>query len=87
MRRLSALDVDAYLKQADAKPLILDVREPWEHAVCRINGSELVPMRQIPTALNRLDPDRAKQLLDALPAQEWQAYAEAYSELAARPPG
>lgn len=56
MRRLSALDVDAHLKQADTKPLILDVREPWEYAVCHIDGSELVPMRQIPTSLDQLDP-------------------------------
>ena len=56
MRRLSALDVDAHLKQADAKPLILDVREPWEYAVCHIDGSKLVPMRQITTALDQLDP-------------------------------
>ncbi len=58
MRRLSALEVDAHLKQADAKPLILDVREPWEYAVCHIDGSELVPMRQIPTALDQLDPEQ-----------------------------
>ncbi len=58
MRRLSALEVDAHLKQADTKPLILDVREPWEYAVCHIDGSELVPMRQIPTTLGQLDPEQ-----------------------------
>ena len=58
MRRLSALEVDAHLKQAGAKPLILDVREPWEYAVCHIDGSELVPMRRIPTALEQLDPEQ-----------------------------
>lgn len=34
---------------------ILDVREPHEHALCRIDGSQLVPMRQIPQTLDQLD--------------------------------
>ncbi len=34
---------------------ILDVREPHEHAICRIDGSRLVPMRQIPRAIGELD--------------------------------
>lgn len=39
-------------------PLLLDVREPWEHAICRIEGSQLVPMRQVPAAVASLDPER-----------------------------
>ena len=58
MRRLSARDVDDLLKQANPKPLILDVREPWEYAICRLDDAELVPMRQLPAALNQLDPER-----------------------------
>ncbi len=58
MRRLSAQDVDAHLKRANQKPLILDVREPWEYAICRIDGAELVPMRQLSSMLGRLDPDQ-----------------------------
>lgn len=42
----------------DQRPLILDVREPWEHAICRIAGSELLPMRQIPSAVGELDHER-----------------------------
>lgn len=34
---------------------IVDVREPYEHAICRIDGSLLVPMRQIPQRLDELD--------------------------------
>ena len=58
MRRLSARDVDDLLKQANPKPLILDVREPWEYAICRLDGAELVPMRQLPAALDQLNPER-----------------------------
>jgi rhodanese-related sulfurtransferase len=28
--------------------VLVDVREPWEHAICRINGSVLVPMNELP---------------------------------------
>ncbi len=34
---------------------IVDVREPHEHAICRIDGSRLVPMRQIPQQIDELD--------------------------------
>ena len=58
MLRLNAQEVHEHLKQANPRPLILDVREPWEHAVCHLEGSELVPMRQIPMTLERLEPKR-----------------------------
>ncbi len=34
---------------------LVDVREPYEHAICRIEGSQLVPMRQIPQRIDELD--------------------------------
>ncbi len=34
---------------------IVDVREPHEHEICRIDGARLVPMRQIPQAFDELD--------------------------------
>jgi len=39
----------------DHQPLLLDVREPWEYAICKLDGSQLVPMRQIPEYANTLD--------------------------------
>jgi len=36
---------------------MIDVREPAEHALCRIEGAELIPMRSIPEHLNDLDDD------------------------------
>ena len=44
------------LSQGKDTPVLLDVREPWEFALCHINGSTLIPMREIPVALNDLDP-------------------------------
>ena len=38
--------------------LLLDVREPDEVAICRIEGSVNVPMSEISARLAELDPDR-----------------------------
>jgi adenylyltransferase/sulfurtransferase len=37
-------------------PLILDVREPWEAAVCRLPGARLIPLGELPGRLAELDP-------------------------------
>jgi adenylyltransferase/sulfurtransferase len=43
---------------ASARAELLDVREPYEHAICRIPGSRLLPMREVPAALDTLPRDR-----------------------------
>lgn len=61
VRRASSFDADVAVKTIPApelaawladetreKPLLLDVREPWENALCRIEGSEFAPMQTIP---------------------------------------
>jgi rhodanese-related sulfurtransferase len=35
--------------------LLVDVREPWEHEHCRIEGAKLIPMGTIPASLQSLD--------------------------------
>lgn len=42
----------------DRRLMLLDVREPWEHAICRIHGSDLLPMRQVPSNIAKLDQER-----------------------------
>jgi rhodanese-related sulfurtransferase len=37
------------------RPVLLDVREPWEFALARIEGSRLVPMNEILDRLPELD--------------------------------
>lgn len=56
MRQLSVQQLQVLL-EADpvARPRLLDVREPWEFNLARIEGSELVPMQQIPSLVDRLD--------------------------------
>ena len=39
-------------------PVIVDVREPWEFAICRIEGSRSVPLGSLPAALDALPRDR-----------------------------
>ncbi|QJD30346.1 rhodanese-like domain-containing protein [Methylococcus geothermalis] len=58
MRQLDANRVERLLKSAEPKPLLLDVREPNEFAYCRIEGSLHIPMGEIASRLNELDPDR-----------------------------
>ena len=44
------------LLASPGKPLLLDVREPWEYDTAHIDGSTLIPMNEI--------PGRAHQELD-----------------------
>ena len=37
--------------------LLVDVREPWEYELCRIDGAKLIPMGSIPANLQALDVD------------------------------
>jgi len=39
------------------KLLLVDVREPWEVAHCRIDGAVHIPMDSIPANLQKLDTD------------------------------
>ena len=39
------------------KLFLVDVREPHEHALCRIEGAVLIPMGTIPANLQKLDAD------------------------------
>ena len=41
-----------------AAPLVVDVREPWEYAFCRIDGSVSVPLGELGSRLAELPRDR-----------------------------
>jgi rhodanese-related sulfurtransferase len=58
VRQITARELDAVLRSDAPTPQLLDVREPWELDVCRLEGITHIPMRQIPGALERLDPER-----------------------------
>jgi rhodanese-related sulfurtransferase len=44
---------------AGEKLRLIDVREPFEYAQARIEGSELIPMRTVPSSLDSLQREEA----------------------------
>ena len=56
VKQISPAELKAWLADKSREaPLLLDVREPWEHETARIAGSQLVPMGQIQKRLAELD--------------------------------
>ena len=39
------------------KLVLLDVREPWENQLAKLEGSVLIPLGTLPQSLSRLDKD------------------------------
>ena len=59
MKQIAAAELAAWLADAGRdKPLLLDVREPWEWQTARIEGSQHIPMRDVPARVGELDPGR-----------------------------
>jgi rhodanese-related sulfurtransferase len=60
LKNLAPTELAAWLADARReKPLLLDVREPWEWQTARIDGAQLIPMREVPARLQELDSARA----------------------------
>jgi rhodanese-related sulfurtransferase len=38
------------------RPELLDVREPWEFELARLEGSKLIPLSELPDRFTELDP-------------------------------
>ena len=49
--------LESMLAAADP-PLVLDVREPWELEICRIDGAREIPMTSLPQRLQELPRER-----------------------------
>lgn len=58
MRHMTAAQLQAWLGTQSRPAELLDVREPWEFDVCRIEDSRLIPLSQLPARLGELDPAR-----------------------------
>jgi rhodanese-related sulfurtransferase len=59
MQQINPTQLRAWLDDPDRdKPMLLDVREPWEHERARIEGSRLVPMREVPARVAEIDDDK-----------------------------
>ena len=58
MQHMSAPELAQWLADpAREKPVLLDVREPWELQTCQIDGSTAMPMRTVPARLSELPQD------------------------------
>ena len=53
---ITASGLKARLEAGD-RPMLLDVREPWEFDLARIEGSTLIPMSELGGRLTELDPE------------------------------
>lgn len=59
MNQITAGQLAAWLADAGRdKPVLLDVREPWEWETARIEGSQHMPMREVPARLGEINSDR-----------------------------
>lgn len=59
MKTITAAELDPWLRdETRPRPLLLDVREPWEFQICRIEGSELIPIRALAVRFEELDRER-----------------------------
>ena len=53
---ITVRDLKARLDKGD-KIFLLDVREPHEYSMAKIEGSTLIPLGTLPTSLDQLNPD------------------------------
>jgi rhodanese-related sulfurtransferase len=58
MREITTDECKLYLETSAVKPLLLDVREPWEYNIVNLQDSRSLPMRQVPAELDSLDEDQ-----------------------------
>jgi rhodanese-related sulfurtransferase len=57
LKEIVPTDLAAWLSDPGReKPVLLDVREPWEFQTAHIEGARLVPMNEVPARVNELDP-------------------------------
>jgi rhodanese-related sulfurtransferase len=56
LKEIAPTELAAWLSDPRrGKPLLLDVREPWEWQAARIEGSQHIPMREVPARLGEID--------------------------------
>jgi rhodanese-related sulfurtransferase len=57
MQQIQPTELAAWLADpGKPKPVLLDVREPWELDICSIPDSLRIPMREVPARAGEIDP-------------------------------
>jgi adenylyltransferase/sulfurtransferase len=54
---ISCEELHARLESGE-KIVVVDVRQPEEYAICKLAGSTLIPMNDVPARLGELDPEQ-----------------------------
>lgn len=58
MQQITAAQLHDWLNDAQrSRPVLLDVREPWEFDTCRIAGARSMPLRSVPARYAELRKD------------------------------
>ena len=58
MQQISPAQLKEWLEDPSrAKPVLIDVREPWELDVCRLADAKSMPMRSVPARYPELNKD------------------------------
>jgi rhodanese-related sulfurtransferase len=56
MDQITPRQLQTWLEDASrARPVLVDVREPWEHAICGLPGALRLPMNEVPARAGELD--------------------------------
>jgi rhodanese-related sulfurtransferase len=59
MNQITPAQLAAWLADVGReKPVLLDVREPWEWEAARIEGAQHIPMREVPARVQEIERDR-----------------------------
>ena len=57
MQQITPQELKGWLDDPSrGRPVLVDVREPWERHVCSLPGSVHVPMNAVPARAGELDP-------------------------------
>jgi rhodanese-related sulfurtransferase len=59
LKQISPTELAAWLSDPRReRPVLLDVREPWEWQAARIEGAQHIPMREVPARVEEIDRGR-----------------------------
>jgi rhodanese-related sulfurtransferase len=56
MKNIRPSELSRWLQSETPAPQLLDVREPWELAHCRLENVISIPLGQVPARASELDP-------------------------------
>jgi rhodanese-related sulfurtransferase len=61
---LTPAELKAWLDdEARASPVVIDVREAWEHALVKVDAALHMPMQTVPARVGELDPEQPHVLM------------------------